>query len=81
MKKQQWSECFNLCTRCGVPKCAAVIDPFETRSKRVQLLMRPTVFSTIRYIANLKHMSINNLIESIILEYIMREEWKGGQNE
>ena len=79
MKKQQWSECLHLCSRCGIPKCAAVIDPFETRSKRVQLLMRPTFFSTIRYIANMKHMSIDNLIESILFDFIMSE--KNGKEE
>lgn len=40
--------------------------------------MRPTLFSTIRYIANMKHMSINNLIESILFDFIMSEKWKGG---
>lgn len=51
----------------------AAADPFtEPRSRRVQLLMRPSLYSGLKYIATRRKQSINNLVENILAEYVDR---------
>lgn len=58
-------------------KYVAAVDPFnEPRNRRVQLIMRPSLYAGLRYLATRRKSSVNNLVESILLDYIerMREE-------
>ena len=52
-------------------KYVAAVDPYnEPRSRRVQLLMRPSLYSGLKYLSTKRKQSINNLIEGILLDYI-----------
>lgn len=65
-------------------KClyVAAPDPFaEKRDRRVQLVLRPSLVSGLKYVAKSKKQSMNNLIEEILTEYINRakEEYQKGK--
>lgn len=60
----------------------AAPDPFtEKRDRRVQLVLRPSLVSGLKYVAKSKKQSMNNLIEEILTEYINRakEEYQKGK--
>lgn len=48
----------------------ATADFYEPRSRRVQLLMRPSIYSGIQRIAKRNHQSTNNLIETVLADFI-----------
>ena len=41
----------------------------EARSRRVQLLMRPTLYNDLAGIAHRQHTSVNHLLEQVLTEY------------
>lgn len=45
----------------------------ETKSKRVQLLMQPSVLESARALAREKGMSLNELIAEAVKDYLQRE--------
>lgn len=49
---------------------SADIDRYEPRSRRVQLLMRPSIYTGIQHIADQQHISMNHLIENILADHI-----------
>ena len=56
-------------------KYVAAVDPYdEPRNRRVQLLMRPSLYTGLKYIATRRKQSINNLVENILSEYVEREK-------
>lgn len=55
-------------------KYVAAVNPYEgPRTRRVQLLMRPGLYTGLKHIATRKKQSINNLIECILIEYVDQE--------
>ena len=52
------------------PEYKAVADHYEPRSRRVQLLMRPSIYAGIQYIAKRRKQSANNLIETVLADFI-----------
>lgn len=48
----------------------------ETRSKRLNLLVQPSLHSKIKDIAKVKDVSINELIHKALEEYVNKEELK-----
>lgn len=52
------------------PEFKASADRYEPRSRRVQLLMRPSIYAGIQYIAKRNRQSTNNLIETVLADYI-----------
>lgn len=58
----------------------ADIDRYEPRTKRFQLLMKPSVFENARRIAAAKRQSVNNYIESLMEADIARERAEYEQN-
>jgi len=57
----------------------AKVDPYEPRTKRVQLLMRPRIYESIRSIAKHEKQSMNNLIETVLEKYIEQTKAQGEQ--
>lgn len=54
-------------------KYVAAVDPYnEPRNRRVQLIMRPSMYAGLKYLAARRKSSVNNLVESIVAEYIER---------
>jgi hypothetical protein len=53
-----------------VTEYKAAADFYEPRSRRVQLLMRPSIYTGIQYIAQRRKQSANNLIETVLAEFI-----------
>jgi len=53
-----------------VTEYKAAADYYEPRSRRVQLLMRPSIYTGIQHIAQKRKQSANNLIETVLAEFI-----------
>ena len=61
----------------GIPvKYVSEPDKKETRSRRVQLLVKPSIYNGIREIAYRKRQSVNNLMEAIFSGYLEDHESK-----
>ena len=58
------------------PEYFAKKDTEETRSRRVQLLIKPSIYKEIREIAYRKRQSVNNLIEEIFSGFLENYESK-----
>ena len=54
-------------------------DRYEPRNRRVQLLMRPRIYESIKSIAKHKKQSMNNLIETVLEDFIEQEKAQGEQ--
>ena len=50
----------------GIAKFRSPIDKKETRSRRVQLLMKPSIYSRLKNIAEETNHSFNNVVESAL---------------
>lgn len=48
----------------------AEADHYEPRNRRVQLLMRHSVYDGIQYIAKKRKQSVNNLVETVLADFI-----------
>ena len=59
------------------PEYFAKPDTEETRSRRVQLLVKPSIYKRIRGIAHWQKQSVNNLFEEILTEYIESRDERG----
>ena len=59
------------------PEYFAKKDTEETRSRRVQLLVKPSIYKRIRGIAHWQKQSVNNLFEEILTEYIESRDERG----
>ena len=59
------------------PEYFAKPDTEETRSRRVQLLIKPSIYKEIRGIAHWKRQSFNNLIEEILADYLKTHDHRG----
>lgn len=60
------------------PEYFAKPDAEETRSRRVQLLIKPSIYKEIRGIAHWKRQSVNNLLEEILADYLKTHDHRGG---
>jgi len=59
------------------PEYFAKPDTEEARSRRVQLLVKPSIYKEIRGIAHWKRQSVNNLMEEILAEYLNEHDRRG----
>lgn len=59
------------------PEYFAKKDTEESRSRRVQLLIKPSIYNEIRGIAHWKRQSFNNLIEEILADYLKTHDHRG----
>lgn len=59
------------------PEYFAKPNKEEPRSRRVQLLVRPSVYTSIREIAHWRLQSVNNLIEEILSDYLKTHDHRG----
>ena len=56
------------------PQYRAAINYAQPRTRRVQLIVRPDLFDQITAAAHAQGQSLNNLIETIIIEYLERSK-------
>ena len=59
------------------PEYFAKPDTEEPRSRRVQLLIKPSIYKEIRGIAHWKRQSVNNLMEEILADYLKTHDHRG----
>ena len=48
----------------------SIIEPEERHSRRVHLLMKPTVYSKVKAFAERNNTSVNHVVESLIEKYL-----------
>ncbi|NTW84338.1 MAG: hypothetical protein HGB36_13430 [Chlorobiaceae bacterium] len=51
---------------------ASQLDGSEPKSKRLNLLIRPSLMNDFKKIAYMRHLSINGLINKLIAEYVSK---------
>lgn len=59
------------------PEYRAAEDHEEPRSRRVQLLLKPSIFNGIKTVAHWKRQSVNHFLEDILTEYLNTHDYKG----